>query len=319
MYRLIACSLLASWLFGITVAQVPPHCQPSFNGTVGNGKAGSEQRLNGTTIRKIKAPDANQGVAVDAEHFYSIDNFSITKHRKNNSAPVLQWYGGANGPIIHLDGGVVINGTLFAPHSNYPMAPITSSVEMWDVKTMQHIGSHSFGINRGSMTWLDQHNGNWYGTFANYDRVQPGQTQPYGLTMNTQMVQMNDKFEIVRSWIFPAILYNTFKPMSNSGGSFGKDGWLYITGHDASAAYVIKVPSAGSVLIWVATISLPDIAGQGIAWDRSGTGNGNLWGISRDSLEVVEMRVPTQACGPDAALPVGRVLGPRQFIDPSSD
>jgi hypothetical protein len=110
--------------------------------------------------------------------------------------------------------------------------------------------------------------------------------------------------------------------MSNSGGSFALDGWLYITGHDASAAYALQIPSAGSVLIWVATVDLPDIAGQGIAWDRSARtqgGNGTLYGISRESRQVVEMRVPLQACRPNTDLPVGVVLGPGDFIDPNSD
>lgn len=109
--------------------------------------------------------------------------------------------------------------------------------------------------------------------------------------------------------------------MSNSGGSFGPDGWLYITGHDASQAFVVQIPSAGSVLIWVATVDLPSIAGQGIAWDRSARaqgGNGTLFGISRESRQVVEMRVPLQTCLPNTDLPVGMVLGPGGFIDPDS-
>jgi hypothetical protein len=67
--------------------------------------------------------------------------------------------------------------------------------------------------------------------------------------------------------------------MSSSGGSFGPDGWLYITGHDVPAVYVVKLPSAGDVVIWVATIYAGDIAGQGIAWDRSQAMNGSLYGI----------------------------------------
>lgn len=67
--------------------------------------------------------------------------------------------------------------------------------------------------------------------------------------------------------------------MSNSGGSFGPDGWLYITGHDATEVYVMKLPSAGSILTWVATIWLPDIAGQGIAWDRLRGRDGSLYRI----------------------------------------
>ena len=111
--------------------------------------------------------------------------------------------------------------------------------------------------------------------------------------------------------------------MSNSGGSLGPDGWLYITGHDASEAYLLKIPSAGSVVIWVATVSLPEIAGQEIAWDRSQTGVGNgtgvSYGISRESKQVVQMRVPLQTgCGPGVGLEVGSVLGTGEMVDPGS-
>lgn len=219
-------------LFGSnTYAQSSPQCDPSSNGTTFNGVAGSEQQLNSTTVRKIEAADAIQGVAVDADYFYSIDDYSITKHDKSTGESLLQWYGGEYGPIIHLDGAVVINGTIYAPHSNYPQSPETSSVEMWNATTLEHIGSHPFGVYRGSLTWIDQdENGVWFGTFANYDRVQPGQTTPYGLTMNTQFVQFNDDWTVARAWIFPDALWQSFSPMSNSGGSFGPDGWLYITG-----------------------------------------------------------------------------------------
>ncbi len=322
---------LAATLGALAAAQssTPVQCRGSFNGTVGNGTVGSEQQISSTTVRLVNATDANQGVAVDGDHFYSIDNFSITKHNKTTGEPTLQWYGGADGPIIHLDGGVVINGTLYAPHSNYPTAPETSSVEEWNVTTMEHIRSYSFGVNRGSLTWIDQDStGTWYGTFANYDRVQQGQTQPYGLSMNTQLVRFSPGPEspfqyISQSWIFPEeMLSEIFSPMSNSGGSFGPDGWLYITGHDASAAYAVQIPSAGSVVIWVATVSLPDIAGQGIAWDRSiksTVANGTLYGISRESRQVVEMNIPLQTCQPNYTLSVGNVYGPGRFVDPDAE
>jgi hypothetical protein len=319
-----------------------PQCQPNSAGTTFNGTSGSETQLESTTLRLINASDANQGVAVDRTHIYSIDNFSITKHHKTNGTAIQQWKGDDpddGGAIIHLDGGVVINGTLYAPHSNYPASPITSSIEMWNITNMQHIASHSFGIYRGSLTWIDQSpiTGIWYGTFANYDRVQDGQSVPYGLTMNTQLVEFKSStsdpdavapgydgeyWSVTRSWIFPEELYQSFSPMSNSGGSFGLDGWLYITGHDASEVYVVGLPSAGSIAEWVATIAAEDIAGQGIAWDRSNgsvgeTGLGTLYGISRESLQVVEMEAPLQECvyGVDGVgrLSVGRALPPGTF------
>ena len=107
--------------------------------------------------------------------------------------------------------------------------------------------------------------------------------------------------------------------MSNSGGSFGPDGWLYITGHDASEVYVLKLPSAGDILLWVATIQAPDIAGQGIAWDRLEGRNGSLYGISREETQIVEMRVPLQDCAWDISNPVGAVYGPGEFIWPEEE
>lgn len=165
--------ILTAWTISVTAtaAQLLPQCDPTTNGTTYNGQGGSELQLNSTTIRKIDAQDAHQGVAVDPDHFYSIDNFSITKHNKTTGEALLQWYGGQDGPIIHLDGGVVFGDILYAPHSNYPQSPITSSVEMWNTTTMQHISSHPLGIYRGSLTWIDQDPATqtWYGTFANYD------------------------------------------------------------------------------------------------------------------------------------------------------
>ncbi|KAK4495077.1 hypothetical protein PRZ48_013404 [Zasmidium cellare] len=306
------------WLLslGLAAAQPQPQCLPSTNGTTFNGTAGSELQLNGTTIRKIDAADADQGVAVDADYIYSIDNYSITKHNKTTGAPLLQWHGSPSGPLIHLDGAVLINGTLYAPHSNYPQSPITSSIETWNATTLQHTSSHPFGIYRGSLTWIDQDpaSGVWYGAFANYDRVQPGQMVPYGLTMRTQVVRFGAGWDVTGSWVFPEELWQSFSPMSNSGGSFGPDGWLYVTGHDASAAYVMKIPEAGSTLIWVATISLPDIEGQGIAWDRSQGRNGSLYGISREGSQIVEMRVPLQNCSWTVPTTVGAVYEPGEFV-----
>lgn len=76
--------------------------------------------------------------------------------------------------------------------------------------------------------------------------------------------------------------------MSNSGGSWGPDGFLYVTGHDLPEIYKIKIPKIGSVLEVVETIPL-NIRGQGIAWDRYD--KGILYGIIRATDEEEEQSI----------------------------
>lgn len=269
--------------------------------------------LDGETIESFDTFDANQGIAIDETAFYAINNYSITKHDKSTGEPLLQWVGPEQGPVIHLDSGVVVDGMLYAAHSNYSDWPMTSSVEVFDTTTMEHVDSHSFGIYRGSFTWLDRHGEHWWGAFANYNRVQEGDSEAYGLTYNTQVVRMDDEFEVIDSWTYPYDLLDSFDPMSNSGGSWGPDGRLYITGHDAAAVYVIELPDAGSVLKWVATINLASIEGQGIAWDRSSS-EPVLWGILRETRQAFAMSIPIQPGAPQPE-DVGEVNGPGEFTE----
>ena len=64
------------------------------------------------------AAEARQGVAVDRNYFYAINNREIGKYDKKTGELVDRWQGPKNGPIIHLDSGMVGNGKLYAAHSN---------------------------------------------------------------------------------------------------------------------------------------------------------------------------------------------------------
>lgn len=190
----------------------------------------------------------------------------------------------------HLNSGTVVEGRLYAAHSNYPKLPMRSSIEIFDIRTMRHVGTHPLGITRGSLTWLDRHDGAWWVAFATYDRVQPGRAEPSGGTSSARVVKMTDDFRVVRSWALPPALLDRLAPMSNSGGSWGPDGRLWLTGHDRPEAYVVDVPRRGGELDWVATVRLPGIEGQGIAWDDAGP-RPALWAISRSRATVVRFRV----------------------------
>lgn len=236
----------------------------------------------------FEVPEANQGIAVDENHFYAIDNYTIAKYDKVTGKLVDKWQGPKGGPVLHLDSGVVVDGKLYCAHSNYPDWPMTSSVEVWDAKTMKHIGTHSFGIHWGSFTWLDRHDGYWWAGFANYNRLQTSYPLPYGGVASTTTIKFDDNWQVIEAWVLPAKLLPRFEDMSNSGGSWGPDGRLYLSGHDPAEVYVMKLPEAGSVLQWLDTIPL-NIKGQGIAWDRSNPGV--LWGIVRATRQVTASKL----------------------------
>jgi len=233
-------------------------------------------------IGEFAVPEANQGIGVDDRYFYAVDNRTIAKYDKKTGKPAGKWEGPKDGPIMHLDSAMVMDGKIFSAHSNYSQWPMTSSLEIWDADTMEHVGTHSFGINWGSLTWVDFHNGYWWMTFANYDRPFGPNKTPYGYKAATQMVKFTADFRYVESWILPKALLDKFEDMSNSGGSWGPDGYLYLSGHDPAEIYKMRLPKAGSILEHVGTLAM-NIRGQGIAWDRSN--RGVIYGIIRATAD----------------------------------
>ena len=236
-------------------------------------------------IGEFTIKEANQAVGVDDKHFYAVDNQVIGKYEKATGKLVSRYEGPKAGPILHLDSAMLKDGKIYAAHSNYPEWPMTSSLEIFDAATMKHVGTHSFGIQWGSLTWVDWKDGYWWMGFANYDRLLGPNKTPYGHKANTLVVKLDPQFKLVESFTLPKALLEKFEDMSNSGGSFGPDGFLYLSGHDPAEIYKVRPPEAGSVLEVVETIPM-NIRGQGIAWDRSQPGV--IYGIIRATKKEID-------------------------------
>ncbi len=234
-------------------------------------------------LEEIPVEKAQQGVAVDSKHFYVINNFTITKHIKSSGEKVADWSGEQFG-LKHLNAGVIVDNKLYCVHSNYPALPMVSSVEILDPKTLKHIGTHSFGIGYGSLTWLDYRNHSWWAVFAHYNKE--GYEHPNTWTV---LVQFSDKWEQLQSWIFPAGLVEKFGNMSCSGGVWVNDEVMYITGHDLPEFYQIRIPQMGSVLLWDKTYTVP-VKGQGIAVDKSQIPY-MYYGIDRKNSRIVRFSI----------------------------
>lgn len=231
------------------------------------------------TVSIFKTAEAKQGVAVDARYFYTINSTGIGKYEKETGRQVISWKD-TTGMIIHLDGAIVKNNGIICAHSNYPGIPMKSSIEIFRKTDLRHTGSHSFGNSFGSCTWADFYKNSWWVCFAHYDQFR---TQTGKGSEGTILVRFNTEWKELDSWSFPERVVSEVRPMSVSGGSWGPDGRLYVTGHDSSEVYVLRLPQAGQVLEYVQSLVI-ESEGQGIAWDRR---EKKLYGIIRKSNSVV--------------------------------
>jgi len=237
-------------------------------------------------LRRWKPRGANQGVAVDAHHFYGIGNYVVGKYDKTTGARVAEWVGLRGGATIHLNGGLIQDGQLVLAHSNFPQLPMASSLEYFDPATVQPVKSLSLGIRHGSLTWAEKKEGFWWACFAHYNDQG---TAPGTDNRSTLFGKFDDQWNVLESWIFPPQVIASWGKSSSSGGSWGDDGLLYTTGHDEKKLYVLRVPKMGVTLDYITTIDVP-FEGQSWAWDRSDPRV--IYGIIRRTGEVVVARIP---------------------------
>jgi hypothetical protein len=241
-----------------------------------------------TEVARWPVRGANQGVAVDAEFFYGVGNHVLVKHRKADGVRVAEWISPRGGPLVHLNGGYVADGKIILAHSKFPQLPMASSLEIHDAATLAPVATHSFGIRLGSLTWAERRDGQWWACFANYNDkgTTPGFDQRW-----TYVGRFDDQWQLLESWLFPPEVVATWGKSACSGGSWGDDGLLYVTGHDAKELYVLRRPKSGVQLELVTVIDVP-FEGQSWAWDRSAKGERIIYGITRDSQEVIVASIP---------------------------
>jgi hypothetical protein len=265
----------AGWIagFSLALAAVPALAQPAPAAEL---------------LRVYDAPEAEQGVAADARSIYAIGNSEIGRYDKKTGARTGGWTGDPQ-RFPHLNSCAVIGRELVCASSNYPATPMRSTVEVFDLKRLVHKRSIPLGEQGGSLTWATRHGGAWWACFANYDGKggEPGRDHTA-----TFLARFDDQWRRQKAWRFPDAVLKRFAPKSASGGVWGADGLLYVTGHDAAEIYVLRVPEGGEVLVHVATLAAP-IEGQAISFDPKDPRR--LYGINRARRQVVAMRLPRLA------------------------
>jgi len=230
-------------------------------------------------LRRLPAPEANQGVAVDADHYYAIGAAVIAKHRKADGARVARWVAPAGSGIRHLNAGVVVDGRLYCAHSNFPLKPDESSVEVFDAATLTPLDRHVFVAPPGSLTWAVPYQGGWLACFAHYAATSE--------VARSRLVAYDHDWKPRQEWSFAPEVLVKFGRMSCSGGGVGPDGKVGVTGHDARELYVLDLPAGGGVATLAAVRPFPG-EGQAFAWDPARPGE--LAAISRRARVIVVAR-----------------------------
>jgi hypothetical protein len=157
---------------------------------------------------------------------------------------------------------------------------MVSSIEVFDTERMAHVRSIALPAGIGSATWVDQADGDWWVTFANYAG---GGGEPGKGPETTALVRFDTGWQQKGSWRFPAEVVARWDGMSSSGGTWTSGRRLITTGHHARELYVLELPETGSVLILRSIIPV-ESEGQGIAIDRT---EGVLYSIRRQAREVL--------------------------------
>jgi hypothetical protein len=236
-------------------------------------------------IARFEAEEARQGVVADKRHVYAISNAQIGKYARATRKRIAAWQGDPK-LFKHMNSCILKGAQIVCAASNYPDVPQASSIEWFDAARMTHVRTRSLGPGRGSLTWLDWHDGSWWACFANYSNKggEPGRDHKL-----TTLVRYSPDFVEQGAWLFPEAVLERFAPYSSSGGIWGQDGLLYVTGHDRPELYALRLPEAGSTLRHVATIAIPT-NGQAIAWESGA--DRVMWSIERKDKAVVAVRIP---------------------------
>lgn len=260
-------------------------------------------QLEAKTLRIYDAPEADQGVAVDADFFYALDNTVIGKYRRDTGRLVARFTAPHKGLIRHMNSCYARNAKLWCANSNYSRVPMGSSIEVFDAASMTHADTHSLGMmDEGSLTWFDEIRGGYIAAFAHYSG---NGGVPFKDSTYSSVVTFDRDWRRTGGWLFPDGVIARMAPHAASGGAIGPDGLLYVLGHDLPEMYVLARPSMGPTLVHVATISL-GVGGQAFSF-APGEGR-TIFAIDRAGGKVSEIALPAVALNTPDALPFERQM-----------
>lgn len=249
--------------------------------------ASAQVMLVANTIRRIPAPEADQGAAVTSSHVFAIDNSTIAKYNLKTGVREGTWRD-ADQIIQHLNSCFADGDALWCANSNYPALPMGSSIEVFDTKSMTPAGTRSLGLrDEGSLVWFDRIKDGWLVCFAHYDGERGAGFKDHRYA---SVITVDKEWRRTGGWLFPAGIVEKMAPHAASGGALGPDGLLYVMGHDLAEIYVLAKPARGPVLAHVATIA---VEAEGQAFSFGPDGQRTIAAVDRRKGDILLIDLPT--------------------------
>ena len=246
----------------------------------------AQEALTAKTVRRIAAPEADQGAALGESHVYTVDNSVIAKYNLETGEKTAQ-YDDAERLLRHMNSCLVIDNRLMCANSNYSQLPMGSSVETFDAKSLEHLESRSLGLmDEGSLVWVDRIEGGWLVGFAHYDGERGTGFKDHTYA---SVITMDDDWRRTGGWLFPDEVMAHMAPHAASGGAVGPDGLLYVLGHDRPEMYVLAKPLRGLVLTHVTTIA---VEAEGQAFSFAPDGARRIAAVDRRKGEILLIDLP---------------------------
>ncbi len=248
--------------------------------------ASAQEGLTAKTVRRIAAPEADQGAALSKTHVYAVDNSVIARYDLKTGEKTGV-YEDQERLLRHMNSCLVVDEKLICANSNYSQLPMGSSVEIFDPESLDHLASHSLGLmDEGSLVWFDRIEGGWLVGFAHYDGERGTGFKDHTYA---SVVTMDDAWRRTGGWLFPDAVTARMAPHAASGGAIGPDGLLYVLGHDRPEMYVFAKPERGPVLHHLTTIA---VEAEGQAFSFAADGSRRVAAVDRHDGALLLIDLP---------------------------
>lgn len=211
---------------------------------------------------------ATQAAAADEKFVYAVSSTVIAKLDRATGEELAL----SKGKASHLNSAVIIDGKIYAAHSNFPLKPERGEIRVLDPQTMELGISHRFDKPPGSLTWALKRGKEWWCHFAHYGKD----------NAKSLLLRFDESWHETGRWDYPPELVKDWGSASLSGAIWSGD-MLLATGHDHKRVYRLKLPEEGTTIRWIDTLESP-FPGQGIAEDPK---TGGLVGVDRGKKEVI--------------------------------